>query len=328
MIPKKLFKGAKIRVCSPSRSMKIISQEVRAIANQSMKEMSLTVTYSKNSEESNSFLSSKISSRIIDLHEAFSDKNIDGILTTIGGFNSNQLLKYLDYNLIKKNPKIICGYSDITALNNAIYAKTGLVTYLGPHYSTFGMKKGNEYTIEYFKKCLFSTASFEITASPEWSDDEWYLDQENRTFFKNEGMAVINNGKAKGTLIGGNIGTFALLQGTEFIPSLKKSIILIEDDSATGKLFDVTIDRQLQSLIHQPEFDKVRGIIFGRAQKSVGFTMDRLREIISTKKELNNVPIIANVDFGHTTPMLTMPIGGKAEIEFAKDTKKIKIIEH
>ncbi len=328
MIPKKLFKGAKIRVSSPSRSMRIISQEVRTIANQTLGDFFLTISYSKNAEESDLFLSSKISSRVSDLHEAFSDKNIDGILTTIGGFNSNQLLKYLDYNLIKKNPKIICGYSDITALNNAIYAKTGLVTYLGPHYSSFGMKQGNEYTTEYFKKCLFSPEPFEITPSTEWSDDAWYLDQESRVFFKNEGMVVINEGKAKGTLIGGNLGTFALLQGTEFMPNLKDSILLIEDDAGAGNSFDVTLDRQLQSLIHQPGFDKVKGIIFGRAQKSVNFTIEKLREIINSKKELHSMPIIANADFGHTTPMLTFPIGGKAEIEFTKDAKKIRITEH
>ncbi|OLS26566.1 MAG: Microcin C7 self-immunity protein MccF [Candidatus Heimdallarchaeota archaeon LC_3] len=110
--------------------------------------------------ENDIFYSCKIKSRVADLHSAFVDPNVKGILTVIGGFYSNQLLRYIDYNIIKENPKIICGYSDITALNNAIYTKTGLMTYIGPHFSTFGMVKGIDYIEEYFKKCLFQNESY------------------------------------------------------------------------------------------------------------------------------------------------------------------------
>ena len=105
----------------------------------------------------------KIEDRVKDLEEAFKDKNVKAILTVIGGYNSNQLLKYIDYDVIKENPKILCGYSDITALLDSIYAKTGLVTYYGPHYSSFGMKKGFEYTLEYFRK-MFIEENEEIDA--------------------------------------------------------------------------------------------------------------------------------------------------------------------
>ena len=91
----------------------------------------------------------------------------------------------IDYNLIKNNPKILCGFSDITALANAIYAKTGLVTYSGPHYSSFGMKKGfEEYTLEYIKKMFFDDKEIKIDSSKEWSNDAWFIDQENREFIK------------------------------------------------------------------------------------------------------------------------------------------------
>ena len=85
---------------------------------------------------------------------------------------------------IKSNPKILFGYSDITALQNAFYAKTGLVTYSGPHYSTFGMKKGFDYTMNYFKKCLMQKEPFDVKPSETWSADAWYLDQEKRKFNK------------------------------------------------------------------------------------------------------------------------------------------------
>jgi len=328
MVPKKLKKGSNIRVCSPSRSLKIISQETRWVANNNLLQMGLNVSFSKLAEEMTDFVSSSIESRVSDLNEAFSDKKVNGILTTIGGFNSNQLLNYINFKLIKKNPKIFCGYSDITALSNAIYAKTGMITYSGPHYSTMGMKNGNGYTIDHFKKCLFDKTPFEISPSVEWSDDSWWMDQEKRKYFANNGPEVIHEGKAKGTLIGGNLCTFILLQGTEYMPSLKNSILFIEDDEAFGKLFDVMFDRNLQSILQQDGADKIRGIIIGRPQKSIDFNKEKIEKIINSKKELNNIPVISGVDFGHTTPLLTLPVGGTMRIEGLKNSTKLEVLKH
>lgn len=325
MIPTKLKRGDEMRVISPSRSLAIISKESRDIAVQRFDEIGLKVSFSKNSEEINDFNSSKIASRIDDLNAAFIDKNVKAILTSIGGFNSNQLLRYIDYKKIKQNPKIFCGFSDITALQDAIYAKTGLVCYYGPHFSSFGMKKGFDFTMEYFKKCLFESKVFDVKSSGEWSDDEWYKDQEKRNFIENKGYATINEGEAKGTIIGGNLCTFNLLQGTEFMPSLKESIFFIEDDYESKPQH---FDRDLQSLIHQSGFEEVRGIIIGRFQKESNMTNELLTKIIKSKKELQGIPVISNVDFGHTTPIITFPIGGKVEIISSKNRIEIKITEH
>jgi len=321
MIPNKLKQGDEIRVISPSGSLSIISKENIQIAFKRLEKLGFKVTFSKNSREHDEFDSSSIKSRVEDIHEAFSDKNVKAMLTIVGGFNSNQILRYLDYGLIKSNLKILCGYSDITALQNAIYAKTGLVTYSGPHFSTFGMLKGFDYTLEYFKKCLIEKDSFEFKPSEEWSDDKWYLNQEKRKFIKNKGHLVINNGKAEGTIIGANLCTFNLLQGTEFMPGLKDSILFLEDDYESQPHH---FDRNLQSLIHLPDFKHVKGIVIGRSQKASKMTNELLIKIIKTKKELSNIPVIANVDFGHTSPMITFPIGGKARIV----NDKLTILEH
>ncbi len=326
VIPSKLKKGDEIRVIAPARSMKLICSESRKIATELFENLGFKVTFGKHVMEKDMFASSSIKSRIEDLHDAFADKNVKVILTVIGGFNSNQLLKYIDFDLIKRNPKILCGYSDITALQNAILKKTGLVTYSGPHYSTFGMKKGFDYIEEYFKKCLIEDKPFEIKDSKEWSDDRWYTDQENRKFIKNKGAYVINFGKAKGRIVGANLCTFNLLQGTEFMPDLKNTVLFIEDDAETR---DVIFDRDLQSLIHQPGFEGVQGIVIGRFQKASEMTREKVIQIIKTKKELNKIPVIADVDFGHTTPMITFPIGGTCEILAPKTGKpKIQILEH
>ncbi|MFA5993770.1 MAG: S66 peptidase family protein [Parcubacteria group bacterium] len=328
MQPKKLQPGDEIRVVAPSRSLSLISQEARNIAEKKLMEMGFKVSYAKNVEEMDEFRSSSIESRVADLHAAFADQNVKGILTSIGGFNVNQLLPYLDYELIKSNPKILCGYSDITALTNAIYAKTGLMTYSGPHFSTFGMTKGIVYTTDYFEKCLLQKESFAIQSSAEWSDDAWYLDQENREFIPNEGMYVINAGEASGALIGGNLCTLNLLQGTEFMPSLKDTILFVEDDDMVGEMFPVSFDRDLQSLLQHVDFKGVRGLVIGRCQKGAQMTREKLIKIIKTKKELANIPVIAGVDFGHTTPQITFPIGGTVYLKAEEGKIALEIREH
>lgn len=322
IFPKKLQVGDEVRIIAPSRSMKILNEEIKSIANQRFLDIGLKLSFGKHIYETDEFNSSSIESRIEDLHEAFSDKNVKGIITVIGGFNSNQLLKYIDWDLIKNNPKVFLGFSDITILNNAIYTKTGLVNYSGPHYSSFGQKLYFNFTLEYFKKCLMSDNPFEIKSSETWSDDEWYLDQNKRELINNYGHLVIDNGIAEGTILGGNLCTFNLLQGTEYFPDLTDSILFLEDDYETAPHI---FDRDLQSLIHLPDFNKVKGLVIGRFQKKSNMTDKLLTKIIKTKKELDNIPVIANVGFGHSDPKITLPIGGNVKIVASKNKTSIKI---
>ncbi len=328
IIPKKLQKGDEIRIIAPSMSLSLLSETNIQLAKEKLESLDFVITFSKNCKEKDIMISSSIKSRVEDIHDAFFDKNVKAILTVIGGFNSNQLLKYLDYDLIKNNPKIFCGYSDITALANAINSKTGLITYSGPHFSTFSMQKELEYNIEYFQKCFMSDEEFSVEPSKTWSDDAWYMDQENRNIEENRGYLIINEGEVEGRIYGANLCTFNLLQGTEFMPEIKDSILFIEDDDAASNLFSVEFDRNLQSLIHQPNFDTVKALIIGRFQKNVDITEEKLRYIISTKEELKNIPIIANVDFGHTNPMITFPIGGTSKISVKNNKVDFRIIEH
>lgn len=323
--PDKLKVGDEVMVIAPAMSYSIFSEELKSIANKRFDDLGLKLSFGKNIDEKNDFTSSSIESRIEDLHDAFSDKNVKAIFTAIGGANSNQLFKYIDWELIKNNPKIFCGFSDITALNNSIFAKTGLVTYSGPHYSTFGQKLHFDDTLDYIKKCLMSNDQIEIKPSESWSDDQWYKDQDKRNLIKNEGWLVINEGKAKGTIIGGNLCTFNLLQGTEYMPDLNNSVLFLEDDYLSNP---ETFDRDLQSLIHLPDFNKVKGIVIGRFQNKSEITNNLLTQIIKTKRELNTMPIIANVDFGHTDPKVTLPIGGTVELDINYTDSKITILEH
>jgi len=320
IIPPKLKIGDEIRIVAPARSLKILSVETVQIATQKLESLGFKVTFGKNVANSDSNFSSSIEDRVSDLHEAFLDKNVKAILTVIGGYNSNQILDYLDFEIIKNNPKIICGYSDITALNTAIYTQSGLITYLGPHYSSFGMKYGFDYSIDYFKKALMIEGPFEINSSESWKDDLWFIDQEKREFIKNNPMYSINEGNAEGILVGGNISTFNLLCGTKYFPDLTDKILMLE---AHSEVKEPHFDRLLQQLIQQPNFPKIKGLIIGMFQKDSQIDPEKLERIVKSKQELKLIPVIAGVNFGHITPIITLPIGGEIKIVVSKEGCKI-----
>jgi muramoyltetrapeptide carboxypeptidase len=312
LFPQKLNPGDEIRVIAPSSSLGIISKDVREIANDRLKSLGFKVSFGRHAEEMDPFQSSSIQARVEDIHEAFSDPAVKAVMCVIGGFNSNQLLPYIDWNIIQNNPKVFIGYSDITVLHNSINARTGLVTYLGPAYSTFGQKKGFDSTMEYFKQCLLKKEEFQFVASREWSDDQWYIDQDQRTFIPNRGPVVINEGKATGELVGGNLGSFSLLFGTPLMPSLGGKVLLMEDDEAdTYKI----IDRNFESLLQQPNANLLSAILIGRFQNGSEMDVEKIKRMIKLRPHLEKIPIIAQLDFGHTSPIATLPIGGTVLID-------------
>lgn len=317
MIADLLSLGDEVRVIAPATGIKIVSPDCLALAKQRFESLGLKVSFGKNTTDANwdSSGSTSIEKRIEDIHQAFLDKNVKAIFTIIGGSNSNQLLDYIDYEIIKKNPKIFCGFSDITTLLNAIYAKTGLITFSGPHFSSFGMLKGVEYTVENMQKMLMQKQKDEnnIHPSPEWSDDLWFIDQQNRHFIRNEGYWLLQDGQAEGKLIGGNLGSFNLLLGTAYRPEFTADTILFIEDTQESSIADFT--RNFQAILQQPDFKNVKGILIGRFQQKSNIDKQKLQFMIERfKPYLSNLPIMANLDFGHSTPLLTIPLGGYATI--------------
>lgn len=325
MIPAKLKRGDEVRVVAPATTLAVIPEKQRETAKRRMRELGLGVSYSKNAELRDRFESSPVEKRVADLHSAFSEPEVSGILTILGGYNSNQLLRHLDYDLIGEHPKVFCGFSDITALHNAIFAKTGLVTHYGPHCSTFAMERGVEYTVDGFRRCVMEDGSFEAAPADHWSDDEWYANQENRTFVPNGGYRAIREGEARGRLLGGHLGTFCLLFGTTFMPDIRGAILLVECDFETKPEH---FDRELQSLVMQPGFEDVRGLVIGRFQRASDMDAQTLDEIMNSKPELGTIPIVADASFGHTTPQFTFPAGGSGELRAGGGETRFVILEH
>jgi muramoyltetrapeptide carboxypeptidase LdcA involved in peptidoglycan recycling len=322
MIPNKLKKGDLVRIISPAHSLKTIDDNSIKVAIKNLEKLELKVSFSSNCFEINEFESSSIKSRVNDIHEAFIDKNVKAILCARGGFNSNQLLPYVNYNIIKNNPKIFCGYSDITALNNAIYARAGLVAYAGLNFSTFRKTQCYEYNVDYFKKCLMFGDSYEVKPSKK------YFEYGKKQAIKNKGYFAIRQGESIGEIIGENLCTLNLLQGTNYMPELKGKIIFLEEENISSQDTIYMFDRELTSLAQQKNFDKIKGLVIGRFQKATGMTNDKLKAIIDSKKEIPKVPIIAGLDFAHTIPRFTYPIGGSCR-KIAKNGKaSLEILKH
>ena len=325
MLPEKINAGDEIRIIAPARSAGDIDEVVIARAQAALESLSLKVSFSQYAFSRSQRGCPTDVEKVDDLHAAFLDPNVKGILAAIGGFNSNQLLGRIDWDIIRANPKIFAGFSDIAVLNHAILAKTGLVTFATPNFYCFGLPPESNYSLEYFRRCLFAgqPETYKVRASKEFYDYAWDYDERSpRSKIVNGGMKIIQPGQASGTLLGGNLCSLNLLNGTEYFPCVEGDIILcLEDDSYDS--IPETFERNLQSLIQQPYFRQVKAILFGRFQRESIAANDSLAAIISSKKIGSNIPIVSNLDFGHTDPKFSYKIGGWASVEAYDECKLV-----
>lgn len=313
-VESKLERGGTLAVVSPSYPLETVTSESRIIASRRLKSLGLNTVVHEGVDT--------IEERVSEIHEAYLNPGIDGLISSIGGYRANQILNDINWDIVAKNPKPFIGFSDITVVLNAIYAKTGATTYLGPHFSTFGQVHFDEFTARSFKDVLMNNQMTRIETSEAWTDDLWFMDQEDRNPIENKGRWHIQDGNFRGTAIGGNLCSMNLLQGTEYWPQVDNPITIVEDTSMSNIGF---FDRDLQSLLHAQE---IGGLIIGRFQKGSKITREMVEESVATKKELVGKPVVANVDIGHTLPIATIPIGGIVDLAVRGKKSYITIVEH
>ncbi|MEC8461331.1 MAG: S66 peptidase family protein [Pseudomonadota bacterium] len=327
-IPVKCKPGDTLRVIAPSKSLSNLSQDTIDMATERLSSLGLKVSFSQYAYEHQFLGCASIKQRVDDCHQAFLDPNVSIILTAMGGYQVNQLLEHLDYDLIAQHPKILCGFSDITALQNAIYAQTGLVVYSGMHFSSFASDLGIDYSVACFKQAVMHNQPFKLKPSRMVHDEnDPTLSQikphQLHTHLYNHydttspsDYWVIQAGHTSGIIVGGNLGTSLLLHGTDYCPDYTDKIVMIEAVSSTEGKSDVyRFERNLQALIHQPSFKQARALMIGRFEPKFGMTRELLTHICMQKPALASMPVIANMDFGHTMPMATIPIGGYGHIQ-------------
>ncbi|MDQ0222025.1 S66 family peptidase [Streptococcus moroccensis] len=306
---KKLRLNSHIRVLSPSSSIaRLGGLSANLSAKAKLEELGFRISFSEHYEESDLVQSASIASRVADLHQAFADPSVDAILATIGGFNSNELLPYLDYELIAQTQKIICGYSDSTAFLNAIFAQTGMKTYMGPSFSSFKMVEGQDYQSSMWLQAMTQT-HYELVPSKEWSSDPWYDPSQPRQFFPTE-WKTYTPGQATGTIIGGNLSTFVLLQGTPYAPKVKDYILFVEEAEVDDY---IEFMRHLASLLQA--YPEPQALVIGRFPKECQMTEELLHFILDKHPILQTIPVLYDLDFAHTQPLFTITIGAQATLD-------------
>jgi muramoyltetrapeptide carboxypeptidase len=258
------------------------------------------------------YLAGEDKERAADVNKMFADKAIDAVYCLRGGYGSTRILPYLDFELIKKNPKVIVGYSDVTALLNAIYAKTKLVTFHGP----IAKQNFSDYTLESFKKILFTPkANIELATPPIFEAKEGQAEKDNR-------LITVTPGKASGQLIGGNLSLMVKLVGTPFEPSYKNKILFLEDVEEQP----YRVDGMLTHLLIAGRLGQLAGIVFGKCTdcKAKGASLS-LEQVIKDRLGNLNVPVLTGVMIGHIEDMSTIPVGALTTLDASK--KKLLLNE-
>ncbi len=276
-------------------------------------------------------ISDTAKNRAADIHEMFLDPNIKAVVAAIGGNHSSHLLPLLDFDLIRSHPKIFMGYSDITVLNVAIWKMTGLVTFNGPALLTDFAEypRMYEYTLDSMLRALTQSEPIgSIDPADRWTDEflDWAekLDL-TRPRIRNPspGWTWLKPGLAEGKLIGGTLSSLQHLRGTPYWPDWEDSILFIE--TAEDVPSPATVDGTFMAYENMGVLSQIKGLLVGR---SIGYgekEKEQLRDVYLERTQKFDFPVITDMDFGHTAPQFTLPIGCRARIDSEK--KRFEILE-
>lgn len=296
IVPDKLKKGDIIGVVAPSNP--IVGDNIEEIkkAKEIIEADGFRVKFSENLFSNTNIYSGTAKEKAEDINNMFADKDVKMIWCAKGGNNSNSTFEYLDFDIIKNNPKIICGYSDITSITNIITEKTGLVTFSSTNFKTIATDE-TDYS---YKQALnrFVQGSLE---------------------FGQNDFKIIKNGEAEGKLIGGNLSLIRGLVCGKYKVDFTDKILFIEE---LGYETDpAMVSNNLYYMKQNGVFDKIKGLWIGNYEHESGIALEKI--VLDCIEEKYNFPIIKSNNFGHIEKKEVIPIGTKAKIK----NGKIKLIE-
>lgn len=302
--PKRLKLGDTIGVIAPSSG---VSEETFEKGLKNLSDLGFNTMVGKFARGGIGFLSGTDNERLHDLHWAFKDKKIDAVWCIRGGYGASRLLPQVNYRLIKRNPKIFMGFSDISALHLAIFQKTGLVTFHGPNAaSTY-----SDYAKDHVVNTLMNPKSkyeIKLPPVPEGEDPELYK------------AKVITAGKCRGRIIGGNLSLLIALTGTPYgLQNIKGRILFIEDVNEAP----YRVDRMLTQLRQSINLRSLAGIaigVFTRSEPDPAKPSQSLMEVLNDRLGDLKIPVIYGLSFGHIRNNFTIPLGIKAEMNTSKSS--------
>lgn len=302
--PKRLKKGDLIGIISPSSSPDDLLRIDKGVSY--LESLGYNVKVGKNVGHYNGYLAGTDEERVKDLHGMFADKNVKAIICVRGGYGSPRLLDKIDFKLITNNPKIFVGYSDITALQMAFLAKTGLLTFAGPMLAVDFYNSVSPYTEEMFWALVTSNKKYGRIKLPE----------HEKTF-------TIVKGSAKGRIAGGNLATLVSLIGTKYFPDMKNKLLVLEEVNEAP----YRIDRMLNQLRLTGVFKMISGLILGAFTDCHEADPEKktlsLGEVVSDYVDDLKIPVIYNFTHGHLRDNVTVPIGANFKLNASRSIIEI-----
>lgn len=303
MLGKRLKKGDTIGIIAPASCT---SYEKVLEAKKNIENMGYRIILGECTKKAWYSYAGTDEERAKEINDFFKNKEIDAIICMRGGYGCNRLVELVDFQIIKENPKIFIGYSDITTLHMSINEKTGLITFHGPMAVSNFLNGYNEETYRHF---------IEVLSVPQEK-------RELKNFSKN--LEVINGGKCQGKVVGGNLATLIATLGTEYDLDYNGKILFLEEiGEKTYK-----IDRFLNQLKKHGVLEKIEGVILGDFRNCPPDSekdMSLLEVFYDYFRDLRK-PVVFNFESGHSEPMLTLPLGALCEID--GDNRKITILEN
>ena len=309
--PRRLTKGDTVALVAPASAT--FRQMDLDIARESLEALGFAVKIGGHLLDRHGYLAGQDADRGRDINQCFADESVRAVLPIRGGWGSSRVLPYIDFDVIRRNPKVLLGYSDITALLLAAHAKTGLVTFHGPN----GLGRWDEYSVEHFRRVLMQGEALTFENPRKTSDRNVLTPTEHR-------IQTITPGRARGRFLGGNLTVLTAIVGSEYLPAWDDAILFLEDvDEGFYR-----VDRMLTQMKLAGILARIRGFVFGTCAEcpaGEGFGGLTLEEIFNDHIKPLGIPAWTGAMIGHQTPQWTVPVGAEVEIDAERGT--IRMIE-
>lgn len=308
--PQALRKGDTIGLITPASAVSRLAFE-KAVEN--LEALNFKVVYSENMSVRKGFLAGTDQQRLQDLHRMFENPEVNGIVCARGGYGSGRLLPQINYDLIKANPKVLMGYSDITALLYGIHKMTGLVCFHGP----VGASEYSDFTKKAMEQVLIKgRAGIRLSPPPSW-------DKQPNKAFK---LISLVSGQAQGQLVGGNLSLICSLMGTPYDLDFTNKIVFIEEIGESP----YRVDRMLTQLLNSGKLDKAAGLALGvfkgceTRPDDPDFAMSTgLEEVLKDRLGKLSMPVLYGLPIGHIDDNATLPFGVNAELNVERASLRI-----
>lgn len=299
LLPVRLNKGDTVALVSPSAATD--DSFNLQLAQEVLQAFGLKVRTGPHFAARHGHLAGTDAQRAGDLNAAFADKDVKAVVCVRGGSGAARILPLLDYDAIRRNPKALLGYSDITALHNAIHAKTGLVTFHGPN----GTGSWNRFNADQFRRLFFNRELMQYANVSDQKDE--LVPRNNRT-------VTITGGKVRGELVGGNLTVLTALAGSPYLPDFGGKILFLEDVSEAP----YRVDRMFSTLRLMGALDKIAGFVFGECTDcgpGNGFGSLTLEQVMDDYIKPLGIPAYRGAMIGHIREQFIVPVGGKVELD-------------